>query len=414
MSEYQYYEFLAVDKPLTRQQQAEVRAFSTRASISSTRFVNEYHWGDFKGDPVHLLAHYYDLMVYFANWGTRQLMVAYPAGEAELAWWRRAFQGLQEGVEITHKNGRVILDISSDSQDDYEDFDYGSEGEGSSWMAELQPLRNDFRANDPRLVCLLQLAGLSTFMPPIRHEREEEEEEDEQLEGDESDIPAKLRNLDLSIPAGMSELPPAHQALARFIRVHPSLLSTAGELNPVRLSQPSSDQLARFLSRLDPVEKDRIIASLLEDSGDTTLSDVRQRWLRSCQSDDSSAVSITCGTLIEKAYERLRLELRKRQEEKTRKEQRRLRDYEAELSRESKRKNEIWARVEAALDRKPRAAYMEAVKDLVTLHDVSIMEGSLGEFLRRFDELTRRYAKRTAFRSHLEPFDFTSPRNISR
>jgi hypothetical protein len=31
MSEYQYYEFLAVDRPLTLTEQAEVREFSSRA-----------------------------------------------------------------------------------------------------------------------------------------------------------------------------------------------------------------------------------------------------------------------------------------------------------------------------------------------------------------------------------------------
>ena len=51
MSEYQYYEFLALDQPLTNAQMAELRRCSTRAEISSTRFFNEYHWGDLKGDP---------------------------------------------------------------------------------------------------------------------------------------------------------------------------------------------------------------------------------------------------------------------------------------------------------------------------------------------------------------------------
>ncbi len=47
MSSYQYYEFLAVDRPLAERQQAEVRALSTRARITATSFTNEYHWGDF-------------------------------------------------------------------------------------------------------------------------------------------------------------------------------------------------------------------------------------------------------------------------------------------------------------------------------------------------------------------------------
>lgn len=50
MSEYQYYEFQAIDRPLTREEMAELRSCSSRASISPSRFDNEYHWGDFKGD----------------------------------------------------------------------------------------------------------------------------------------------------------------------------------------------------------------------------------------------------------------------------------------------------------------------------------------------------------------------------
>ena len=51
MSEYQYYEFLAVDRPLDAATLAAVRALSTRARITSTSFVNTHHWGDFKGNP---------------------------------------------------------------------------------------------------------------------------------------------------------------------------------------------------------------------------------------------------------------------------------------------------------------------------------------------------------------------------
>ncbi|MCI0440780.1 MAG: hypothetical protein L0177_16865 [Chloroflexi bacterium] len=56
MSEYQYYEFQAVDRPLTKQEMSEARALSTRASIMPTSSVNEYHWGDFKGDPASAVA----------------------------------------------------------------------------------------------------------------------------------------------------------------------------------------------------------------------------------------------------------------------------------------------------------------------------------------------------------------------
>jgi hypothetical protein len=47
VSEYQYYEFLAVDCPLHDSQMNELRALSTRARITATSFVNTYEWGTF-------------------------------------------------------------------------------------------------------------------------------------------------------------------------------------------------------------------------------------------------------------------------------------------------------------------------------------------------------------------------------
>ncbi len=43
MSEYQYYEFLAIDRPLTSEEMADLRALSTRANITPVSFTNEYH-----------------------------------------------------------------------------------------------------------------------------------------------------------------------------------------------------------------------------------------------------------------------------------------------------------------------------------------------------------------------------------
>ncbi len=84
MSEYQYYEFLAVDRPLDASALAAVRALSTRARITATSFVNTYQWGDFKGDPRALVERYYDAFLYTANWGTRQIMLRLPAALLDL------------------------------------------------------------------------------------------------------------------------------------------------------------------------------------------------------------------------------------------------------------------------------------------------------------------------------------------
>jgi len=40
MSEYQYYEFQAIDRPLTDREMGELRSYSTRARITPTSFVD--------------------------------------------------------------------------------------------------------------------------------------------------------------------------------------------------------------------------------------------------------------------------------------------------------------------------------------------------------------------------------------
>ena len=89
MSEYQCYEFVALDRPLTPKQMAELRTISTRAELTPTRFWNEYHWRDLKGDPAKLVKRYFDAHMYFANWGTHRLMLRIPTKRVEV----KALQG---------------------------------------------------------------------------------------------------------------------------------------------------------------------------------------------------------------------------------------------------------------------------------------------------------------------------------
>ena len=78
MSEYQYYEFLAIDRPLTSEEMAALRTLSSRANITPVSFTNEYNWGDFKGDPEKLMERYFDAYVYVANWITAIFMLRLP------------------------------------------------------------------------------------------------------------------------------------------------------------------------------------------------------------------------------------------------------------------------------------------------------------------------------------------------
>lgn len=71
MSEYQYYEFQALERPLSQREMRELRKYSTRAIITDTRFVNHYEGGDFEGDASLWMQKYFDAFLYYANWGTQ-------------------------------------------------------------------------------------------------------------------------------------------------------------------------------------------------------------------------------------------------------------------------------------------------------------------------------------------------------
>jgi len=79
MSEFQYYEFVAIDRPLSAMERKRLRAITSRATITSTRLVNTYEWGNFKADPRDLVAKCFDAFLYYANWGTRRLILRVPS-----------------------------------------------------------------------------------------------------------------------------------------------------------------------------------------------------------------------------------------------------------------------------------------------------------------------------------------------
>jgi hypothetical protein len=135
MSEYQYYEFQAVDRPLGEKERGELRKLSSRAKITPTSFVNHYEWSDFRGDPARLMERYFDLFLYLANWGSRRFSLRLPERMVNAAELKRF---LVDDVATIRKAGEhLIVDISLDEME-AEEWD-----DGSGRLAALAPLRAD-------------------------------------------------------------------------------------------------------------------------------------------------------------------------------------------------------------------------------------------------------------------------------
>ncbi len=112
MSEYQYYEYQAIDRPLTEKEMRELRAYSTRARITPTSFINDYSWGNFKGDKDAWMEKYFDAFLYVANCGTRMLKLRLPSRLLDLETAHLYCPGDQAFAR--EKNGKVILTFVSE------------------------------------------------------------------------------------------------------------------------------------------------------------------------------------------------------------------------------------------------------------------------------------------------------------
>jgi len=155
VSEYQYYEFLALDRPLSTAEQAEVRRLSTRARITATSFTNEYHWGDFRGSPDELMRRYYDAHLYFANWGTHRVMFRLPRTLLDPGVAEQYCVDPQVSVSATRDH--VILDMTSEDEPGYWEEDL----EGS--LSAIVGARAELAAGDLRPLYLAWLSAYGTW-----------------------------------------------------------------------------------------------------------------------------------------------------------------------------------------------------------------------------------------------------------
>ncbi len=145
MSEYQYYDFRALDRPLTRNEMAALRSVSTRAAITATSFTNHYEWGDLKANPSKLLEKYFDASVYVANWGTHEFCIRLPQGSVDYKLLKAMVPG--ESLRVRKTAAFVIVEFVLESEWDGED-------DGTGWMASLMPLRSDLLRGDLRCLYL--------------------------------------------------------------------------------------------------------------------------------------------------------------------------------------------------------------------------------------------------------------------
>ena len=369
MSEYQYYEFLAIDRPLSEADRQALRDLSTRARITATSFTNSYEWGDFKGDPAQLMERWFDLHLYLANWGSRRLMIRFPARMVK-GDILDAFLGEVDCAGYTVVGDNLILDIVLDEVES-DDFD-----DGSGWLASLTPLRAEVIAGDLRLFYLLWLMAVET----------------DTFEADEPE----------PMP-GIGPMTAALEAFAAFFDIDPDLVHAAAERPAIAIpSVSTSADVRKTLLAMTDSEKSEILARLYDGDAHIALelrAKVRDRM--AVETDGTPVVARTVGELRARAgalgiarehaaAEKLAAERKRRLEE-------------AEKARRSRlvtiarRGESVWREVEAEIERRNSAGYDKAANLLLDLKAVAEERGAMADFEKRLRAIRERHARKQQF-----------------
>lgn len=306
MSEYQRYEFMTVDRPLTKAELSAVNGLSSHIEASSTHALIEYNWGDFKHDPIKVLHKYFDGFLYWANWGSPRLALRFPHGVLP----GDLIEGydFDEFVTFTKHSDYDILDIhfgEMEGPDEWVEYELGS----------LISIRDELMAGDLRSIYIAWLVTqdmLGSY---------DEEEEDYEII-----VPP--------VPPGFSKLTSAQQEMADLFQVSEDLLvAAARHSNAVAPSTP--DDFAAWVELLPQERRSDYLVRLARNEPGLSRQLVKE--LRTLGQSDTSATPstgerVTYATLLAESkvvkVQREREEYE--QEQKRQREAHRARDRDAD------------------------------------------------------------------------------------
>jgi len=370
MSEYQYYEFLAIDRPLTSEEMGDLRALSTRAHITPVSFTNEYHWGDFKGNPDKLMERYFDAHVYVANWMTAVFMLRLPievltkeTAEAVATSYALDFKATKTHWIITWR------------LEDSENYDRFGQEDGRGWMARLAPVREELLRGDLRSLYIGWLAAVSGEMV------------------DDGEMEPISTN-------GLGQLTLAQQALAEFLEVDEDLLAGAGMGGPAAQDEEvSQKEMDAWINDLPGDEVTAVLKQLLSGQGQRAEQTLRSRfaaWRRNLGGDGGGAPRRSIGELRANAQAAEEIRLEKQRREQSQREVKRQKDRDAHLKNLSKDFPKAWKSVQRTVERGSGSAYDEACRALVDLSEAYAVHASNKRFQEELKKFMADHMRRKA------------------
>ncbi|WP_406169269.1 hypothetical protein [Streptomyces sp. NBC_00996] len=363
MSEYQYYEFQALDRPLSDEEQEQLRAISSRARITATSFTNTYNWGDLSGNPRRMVERCFDAHLYVTNWGTHRLMFRLPKQTLALPTVKPYC--LDHHIEAWTTRTHLLLEMTS--EDESGDWVEGADDS----LAALIGVRDELATGDLRPLYLAWLSALAA------RELEDDDEEEYQT------CPEP------PVPAGLADLTAPQRALADFLRVDADLLAAAAQASPAapnESARPTKKELAPLIAALPQQEKDGLLLRLVLGPELRLRTDLLHR-LRGTTAPATAPGRRSAAHILDAAHT-LSTERRQRAEHE------RATARAQCLTALASEAESAWQRIEAHISTKKTSAYDQAVTLLAELRDAYAHTGRDADFRSRLIRLREDYRRR--------------------
>jgi hypothetical protein len=356
MSEFQYYEWQAIDRALTEGELRQVHALSSHMDVvTATQAVVTYHRGDFKHDPLEVMLRYFDALLYSANWGSRRLAFRFPAGSID-ALPMDAYC-VEDWMTLERKGDYYLLDVSI-YDEEFAGWDAQPESLNPFIRLRQQIIDGDYRA---LYLSWLAAAGMSDMV----------------LEDDrEPPVPAGLQALDGSL-----------RALAHsFLRIDPRLLQVAADASDP-LAPEADESLVASLALLPPEECRAYLQRVLQNEPQVRAALRKHLADLAGHEPPAPRAPRIVGQLLADAEHLRHDEERRRRNAAERKRIRELEDL-------ARREDAVWREVEMLIEHKQRKSYQQAVALLENLRDLAVYQETLSEFSARIREIRDQYAQR--------------------
>lgn len=379
VSEYQYYEFQALDRPLTEAEQREVRQLSTRAEITATSFTNEYHFGSFRGKPLDMVKHWYDAHLYFANWGTHRLMLRVPRSLVDVEAIEPYCDGECLSLDLTPNHAILEFNANTEGGLDWDEIECR--------LAPLIPIRDSLMAGDPRCLYLGWLCAA----------------QEGHLQDDDEEPP---------VPPGLDRLTGSLRSLADFLWLDDDLLQLAAEGSTgTAPADVTEDDVAAWVAGQPETVKNLRLLRLVRGEAAHLRSELWQqaRCERKTAKAAPAAVTSprrTVRQLLDAWETRREEEERRRQEERLKAqaaaERKRAAERAKHLDALAAREAETWRRVEELIQTKLPKNYDEAVGLLRDLWELAERDKRRDQATARVRELRQRHARKPSLIARLD------------